>query len=320
MDDTRIMSFLLVPGFALTSFSLSIEVLSVANSLLSYDAYHVHLYGEKSLVKQTAVTSSNGIPIQIEGDITSCKQTDTLFICAYLGAENFSQVETCKQIKSLYRQQSRMACLSSGSFILAKCGLLKGKKCTVYNEQAISFKEMYPDIDIQNTIFSVDGKILSCAGGTSALDMMLYIITQDYGKAFAQDVSEIFLQDRVRSFDEIQKSQRYLLLKEKSPLLAAAVEIMDENLSLTISIEEISHQIGTTPRNLEKIFQRNLSTTPKKYYLDIRLKESLHLLENTNISITGISQLTGFSSQSYFSQCFKERYNSSPQKIRSNTA
>ena len=101
--------------------------------------------------------------------------------------------------------------------------------------------------------------------------------------------------------------------------MSSAIHVINSEQELPISMDE-AWDFFSTPRNLEKIFQRNLSTTPKKYYLDIRLKESLHLLENTNISITGISQLTGFSSQSYFSQCFKERYNSSPQKIRSNTA
>ena len=209
-----------------------------------------------------------------------------------------------------------MASLSSGSFLLAKMGLLKGRRCTVYDEQALSFSEMYPASIVQNTIFTVDASLLSCAGGTSALDMVLYIIAQDFGKAFAQRVSERFIQDRVRSFDEIQHSQRYLSLRAMSPTLAAAIEIMDNNLDETISIESLCDNIGTTARTLEKIFQRFLQVTPKKYYLNVRLTKALYLLKNTHFSISSIAQSTGFSSQSYFSKCFKETYATSPQKIR----
>ena len=41
----RKMAFLMTPGFALTSFSLAIEALSVANALMEVDVYEVHLFG-----------------------------------------------------------------------------------------------------------------------------------------------------------------------------------------------------------------------------------------------------------------------------------
>lgn len=80
-EPTKI-SFILLPGFALTSFSLAIEALSVANQLSDSELYSYLLCSPQALVG-ARVVSSNGVPIEMTATLNSCHQSDLVFIAGY---------------------------------------------------------------------------------------------------------------------------------------------------------------------------------------------------------------------------------------------
>ena len=58
--------------------------------------------------------------------------------------------------------------------------------------------EEFPELDITNDLFEVDGTRVTCSGGTASLDMMLNLIAQSHGAALAAEVSDQFIHDRIR--------------------------------------------------------------------------------------------------------------------------
>ena len=48
----------------------------------------------------------------------------------------------------------------------------------------------------------------------------------------------------------------------------------------------------------------------------VRMKQAVHLLEETNLSLWDIAELTGFSNASYFSSKFKRVYGITPSEFR----
>ncbi|WP_027859184.1 GlxA family transcriptional regulator [Marinobacterium jannaschii] len=314
--------FLLFPGFALTSFSLAVEALSVANQQAGRELYRVSLYSAGGTVGAATgggdlqVVSSNQVPVQAQAPLSMLEQCDILFVCAYRQAGLFEDAPLIARLRSLSRQGCLLAALSGGSFVLARAGLLDGLSCTVAAEQVDSFHELYPDIPLQENIFTVNRNILTCAGGVSALDMLLYVIALDNGREFAHEVSQPFLQDRIRSEQDMQNSNRYLRLRMKSATLGAAIEVMEANLESPCSIELLAKKIGTTPRTLENVFRRYESTTPRRYYLNMRLKRARQMVEETSVPLSVIAMATGFASQSYFTKCFKALFGVPPRALR----
>ncbi|MFK9093008.1 AraC family transcriptional regulator [Bacillus salipaludis] len=63
-------------------------------------------------------------------------------------------------------------------------------------------------------------------------------------------------------------------------------------------------------------FKKSVGVSPIEYLIQTRIKESKILLETTNYPISNISAITGFSSQSFFSQSFKKVTNQSPSQYR----
>lgn len=315
-DSVKRVGFILLPGFALTSFSLAVEALSVANLLSGQQAYDYRLFSGLRDIDSKQVLSSNGVPVQTEGHYSACGECDILFICAYQQVARHDDPQLFSMLRRHGKQGGRFASLSSGSFILARAGLLKGLSCTLVGEQQATFAELYPTIPLQENLYTVTGNVLSCAGGMSALDMLLYIIGQDHGREFAYQVSHQFLQDRVRTQEEIMHSQRYLQLRMKSATLGAAIEVMEANLEHPYSIEQLAMKIGTSCRALEMAFKRHEDTTPSRYYLQLRLASAKRMLEETNLPISTIAQAAGFTSQSYFTKRFKEIYQLPPREVR----
>ncbi|MCV6610491.1 MAG: GlxA family transcriptional regulator [Amphritea sp.] len=309
-------SFILFPGFALTSFALAIEALSVANLISEQELYRYNICSAVDKQQGGRVVSSNLVPVETTANLEQCLESDLVFIGAYKDAANFEDHDLLSMLRILNRRKARLATLSGGSFILARAGLIADKSCTLVPEFRTTFAELYPDYNLQENLYTVYKNTFTSAGGTSTLDMMFYLISLDYGREFAYEMTEMFLQDRIRSSEEMQSSRRILNLRIKSPTLGAAVELMEKHIAEPYPIATLASSIGTTQRNLETVFQKHVQTTPSRYYLTLRLKQARHMLEETHLSIANIAQATGFSSQSHFSKCFRDLYDIRPSDLR----
>lgn len=313
---TKNVAIILLPGFALTSFSLTVEAFSVANAMAGQDIYQCRIYSGSPHPEERCIVSSNGIPIMTEQHISELADADLICLCAYWHAATYHYDVLNKTLKDHYKKGGQLASLSSGSFIFARAGLLERATCTVTAEQQDIFHELYPTIPVQENLYTVSGRIFTCRGGTTALDMMMYIIGVDHGTELTAQISQQFQADRIRTLEEINRSSKYLSLRLKSPALGAAVEIMETNIEEPYSIETLCSMIGCSARHLEMIFRKYMKTTPNKHYLNIRLAKAKKLVEETGMPLSTIASACGFSSHSYMGQCFKTKYGVQPSVLR----
>ncbi len=308
--------FVLIPGFALTSFSLAVEAFTVANVIIGKTYYQITLANSDNEAIEKEVYSSNYVPILTQSNFSQTSECDLLFICAYQKAATFVQPGLFNFLRKQNTKGVTFGSLSSGSFILAKTGLLESGSCTVVNEHVHLFNEIYPDINIQENFFTHHQNILTCAGGTSALDMVLYMIGKHHGQDLVTKISQQFLQDRIRTEEQTQRATRWLHYRMKSATLGAAIEVMEKNIENPYQVKEIANKIGSTIRTVENAFRQHESSSPAKYYLQLRLQKARQLVLDTQLPFSQIAQATGFKSQSYFSKCFREQYRHSPKSLR----
>jgi transcriptional regulator GlxA family with amidase domain len=67
----------------------------------------------------------------------------------------------------------------------------------------------------------------------------------------------------------------FLAIKE----LRRALLLMEQNINSPIRIENIASRLQTSRRTLERLFGRNMGTTPLKAYLDLRLRHARSMLQ-----------------------------------------
>ena len=58
-------------------------------------------------------------------------------------------------------------------------------------------------------------------------------------------------------------------------------------------------------RQLERLFRRYLSRSPKRYYMELRLAKARNLLMQTDMSVINVALACGFTSPSHFSKCYR---------------
>lgn len=307
------LGFLLIPKFSMLAFSAALEPLRSANRLLSQQtAYEWRLYS----LHDPSVEASNGISIAVNGDLTQMEWAERLFICSSLHTEDWAQRDLLRQLKLLAHRGRALGGISNGAYLLAAAGVLNGYRCTTHWEHLPAFHERYPHLKTTDNLYEIDRDRYTCAGGTAALDLMLHLITDDYGQALALAVSEQFMHERIRSPIEQQKTAQHQALSRYSPKLAAAIKLMNNSIENPLQTTEIAHQIGVSLRQLERLFHKYIQYTPQRYYLHLRLQQAQLLLEQTGLSVMNIALATGFASQSHFTKCYREYFGLTPRQSR----
>ena len=90
----------------------------------------------------------------------------------------------------------------------------------------------------------------------------------------------------------------------------------DEHFSEPITLDTLAQMVHINKYHLVRTFQKEYGITPINYLIERRLEESRFMLKNTNYSASQIVSLLGFSSSSYFSQCFRRKEHMSPSQYR----
>lgn len=102
----------------------------------------------------------------------------------------------------------------------------------------------------------------------------------------------------------------------KSPYVTAAIDWMRNNYSRQAVLEEISREAGITYPHLERLFRKEQGVSPIKYLTQLRLKESMKLLQNTDLGLEQIAGACGFSCANYYSKVYKKVLHMTPAEFR----
>ena len=86
----------------------------------------------------------------------------------------------------------------------------------------------------------------------------------------------------------------------------------DFNLDIAASMLYIS------PNYLRQMFKKVTGETFIEYLTNQRMKKAAELLRDNSLKISDITEQVGYSSQSYFTKCFKKYYNVTPTEYREN--
>jgi transcriptional regulator GlxA family with amidase domain len=307
--------FLLVHHFTLISMSSAIEPLRMANRLCGREVYRWRTLSETG----RAVTASDGISINVDAGIAdpdALRGIDALVVCGGWNIEKNATDGVDRWLRQLADADIGFGATDTGSYVLAKAGLLDGYRCSVHWENMGALADVFPAVHVSRSVFTIDGRRYTCSGGTSPIDMMLYFIRRQCGGEISAGVAEQFVYERIRDASDLQRIPLRHVVGTQSEKLVVAVELMEANIKEPISQEDIAEYTGISRRQLQRLFQRYLLCTPSRYYLWIRLARARELLQQTSMSLLEIATLTGFVSSSHFSKSYKEYYGHAPSAER----
>jgi len=100
---------------------------------------------------------------------------------------------------------------------------------------------------------------------------------------------------------------------------AAIRRYIDLHFKEPLTLDLLAEECHMNKYYLAHTFKREYGISPINYMINKRLEESKYLLAETDLSMSQIAQLLGFSSPSYFSQVFRRTQSISPMEYRQNT-
>jgi transcriptional regulator GlxA family with amidase domain len=310
--DPETIGVLLVPRFSMMAFASAIEPLRCVNRMSGRELYRWRLYtGDGG-----PVAASNGIAIMPHAAVSEAESIELLLVCAGMDVHLYRDREVFSWLRRLARRGARLGALCTGSHILARCGLLDGHRCTIHWENIPGFVEEFPDIEVTTELFEFDRKRLTCSGGTAPLDMMLHLITRDHGHELAAAVSDQFIHDRIRGPNDHQRMALQSRLGVPDSKLISVISQMEANIEEPLPRGALAASVGLSTRQLERLFRKHLDSTPRHYYLGLRLGRARQLLNQTGMSVLAVALACGFVSASHFSKCYRELYGKTPREDR----
>ena len=304
--------FVLLEQFTMLSFASAVECLRIANRMSNADLYSWVLAGDGGEM----VACSNGTEFKLQMDLDELTRDDVVIVCGGIDV----QKATNKRVLNWLRREARrgvvMGGLCTASYALAKAGLLDGKRATIHWENQDSFAEEFEEVDLTKSVFVVDGNRMTAAGGTSALDLMLKIIADDHGEELASAVADQLIYSSIRTDQDTQRLSIPTRIGVRHPKLSRVIQMMEQNIEEPISPATLAKDVGMSTRQLERLFRRYLTRSPKRYYMELRLQKARNLLMQTDMSVINVALACGFASPSHFSKCYRAHYQTTPYRER----
>jgi transcriptional regulator GlxA family with amidase domain len=206
--------------------------------------------------------------------------------------------------------------ICTGSFVLCRAGLMKGRRSCVSWYHYQDFLEAFPSQEvIGDRLFLVDGPRITCAGGAGAAALATYLIEQHLGRAVAQKASQVLLFDRPRCGSDAQPHPP-LSESVAEPRVRRALLLMEQNLARPIAVAAVAAELGLSARQLERLCRQHVGMGPASLYRRLRMRYAHWLIENTDRSVTDIANEAGFADCAHFSRQFKDAYGLSPSTRR----
>lgn len=304
--------FALIPRFNMMCVTTTLEPMRIAN-YLSPDPLYSWEYRSAA---GGNIAASNGMelmtqPLKAPGDAA-----DMVFVCGSWGSEHYNEPTMFNWLRHKARTGSTVVALELGIYAAARAGLLSGRAATTHWSCMPGFAEQFPSVIMREQLYTVDGNVMTCAGGTATIDLVLHLIAASHGEQLASEVSDQIIHHPMRRPETPQRHTMGGSSEDVDPIVRSAIQLIEDNISEPVRIPEIAARLGLSQRQLERLFKRNLGCSAVQFSQLMRLQHARVLLTSTSMSIREVSAASGFNSLSYFSHVFLKCFGKKPSAYR----
>ena len=262
------------------------------------------------------VTCSNGVRFHVDMPLSELGREDVLILCGGVDIQKTATKRMLNWLRREARRGLRIGGLCTASWVLARAGLLDGKRATIHWENHDAFLEEFEEVTLTKSIFMIDGNRMTTAGGTASIDLMLSLIAAEHGEKLANAVADQQIYSTIRTDQDTQRLSVPTRIGVRHPKLSQVIQMMENNIEEPISPSILAREVGMSTRQLERLFRRYLSRSPKRYYMELRLQKARNLLMQTDMTVINVALACGFASPSHFSKCYRAHYQTTPYRER----
>ncbi len=261
----------------------------------------------------------SSVSLAPDRSIATCRgHIDTLICAGGTGVRGAALDERLvRWLRSAAKRSDRVASVCTGAFLLARAGLLDGKRATTHWSACAALARSHPEIRVEpDPIFVRDGSVYTSAGVTAGMDLALALVDEDLGREVALEAARWLVLFLRRPGGQAQFSaQLAAQAAEREPLRELQGWIAD-NLDADLSVPALARGVSMSERNFARAFRHEVGMTPAAYVEASRVEGARIALESGSQPVELVARRTGFGTVETMRRAFRRRLGVSPGDYR----
>jgi transcriptional regulator GlxA family with amidase domain len=211
----------------------------------------------------------------------------------------------------------RFGSICTGALVLARAGLLEGRRATTHWNWCDELAQNYPGVRVDpDPIYVKDGNCYTSAGVSAGIDMTLALVEEDLGSELALRIARMMVVFLRRPGGQSQFSATLAAQSQDHRSLADLLAWIADNIRRDLSVDVLARRAVMSPRNFARLFAQEIGKTPGKHVEDLRLEAARRQLESTAASLEEVAKFSGFNSAEVLRRVFARRLGTTPGQYR----
>ena len=270
-----------------------------------------------------SLVAANNVRITPDATLDACAHADVVCVPELMVAPGealegrFAQEIDC--LRSCYADGKILATACSGAILLAEAGLLDGHEATTHWAFCDLMTRRYPAVKVRRhraLVASGDGqRLIMAGGGTSWLDLALYLIARLAGVEIAMQTARINLivwnDVGQQPFARLARTRQV-----EDAVIARCQAWIAGHYAEASPVAAMVQLSGLPERSFKRRFQQATGMSPLVYVHTLRLEEAKQMLESNQQPIEAIANEVGYEDASFFNRLFRRSVCLTPAQYR----
>ena len=319
-DTPRRVAIVAFPDVQSLDVTGPLEVFAGARRLISSTARSERSYEIEILSRDGApLRTSSGLTITPHAALEDARgEIDTLIVAG--GPGELRAVEDAVLIDWIARTSARArrtASVCSGAFLLARAGLLDGRRATTHWAEAERLGATYPQIEVDpDPIYVRDGAIWTSAGVTAGMDLALALVEEDLDREAALLIARHLVLFLRRPGNQSQFSATLVSQAPRREPLRETQRAVLEEIAAVHTVEAMAARAHMSPRHFARAFRAETGVTPARYVEQVRLEAARRQLEEGSEPVATVAEACGFGTAETMRRVFLRRLGVAPAEYR----
>lgn len=272
-------------------------------------------------------TNGDGLTVEGEGGVLTFLARhrfdevkggcDSVLVVCGLGTRSVRDTALSAWLDEMSTKVRRLGAVCVGVFLLAEAGLLDGRRATTHWKFGRELATRYPRVRVEHDpLWVKDGNLYTSAGISAGIDLALAWVEEDCGAGLAHEAARELVLFLRRPGGQPQVS---VSLASQASAMASIRELqvwIAEHLGAKLSVDDLADRMSMSVRNFERVFTREVGTTPSQYVLQLRVEAARRELERTNKGLKQVASAAGFGGIDVMRRAFVRLLGITPSRYR----
>lgn len=290
------------------------EVFATATQLSRQGGYTTEV-----VASEPGPTPTSSVALHPDRTLDQCRgPIDTLLVAGGRGVEDAVRDERLVGwLSAAAKRSKRVTSVCTGAFLLARAGLLDGRRATTHWASCGALARRHPEVEVESDpIFVRDGNVITSAGVTAGMDLALSLVEEDLGREVALETARWLVLFLKRPGGQAQFSAQLAAQTADREPLRELQGWLPDHLGEDLSVPALARRACMSERNFARAFRDETGITPAAYVEVARVESARMALETGDLPIETIARQAGFGTVETMRRAFRRRVGVSPNSYR----